>query len=430
VPVSNRRSFLTGLTAALAGLAVGEESSASEAGSASCEFVGGYWFDGRRFKRAHYYCLDGILTGKKPRRLDATLDLTGKYVIPPFGEAHNHNVEPGPGLQTLLRRYLREGVFYVKNPNNPKGTKAALRGKINTPSSIDAVFSNGGLTASGGHPIGVAERNLKRGGSAEVWADGDFYFVIDSEADLNAKWRAVLAGQPDFVKTYLQYSEEFRQRRDDPSYFDWKGLDPALLAHIVGRAHASNLRVSTHIETAADFHHALLAGVDEVTHLPGFRPERGNWAAYDASRFRISEADARLAAKKGTVVVTTLVFAVDRIMQPREGEYPDQVRSVLTDNLRLLSKHGVRIAVGSDSYRQTSLTEILALEQLKIFDNSALLKMGCETTPATIFPNRKIGRLREGYEASLLALDGDPLEDFLNVTKISARVKQGRVLTG
>lgn len=54
--------------------------------------------------------------------------------------------------------------------------------------------------------------------------------------------------------------------------------------------------------------------------------------------------------------------------------------------------------------------------------------MWCETTPATIFPRRLIGKLAEGYEASFLALDGNPLEDFGAVTRIRARVKQGRVL--
>src|SRR5207249_5838999 len=51
----------------------------------------------------------------------------------------------------------------------------------------------------------------------------------------------------------------------------WKGLDPALLPEIVQKAHATGLRVSTHIENAADFHNALVAGVDEINHMPGFR---------------------------------------------------------------------------------------------------------------------------------------------------------------
>jgi hypothetical protein len=51
--------------------------------------------------------------------------------------------------------------------------------------------------------------------------------------------------------------------------------------------------------------------------------------------------------------------------------------------------------------------------------------MWCENTSWTIFPKRKLGHLKDGYEASLLALGGNPLEDFANVQRIEQRVKQG-----
>ena len=59
--------------------------------------------------------------------------------------------------------------------------------------------------------------------------------------------------------------------KDDAKYFGWKGLDPSLLKVIVQKAHAAGLRVSTHVESATDFHNALMAGVDEINHTPGFR---------------------------------------------------------------------------------------------------------------------------------------------------------------
>jgi imidazolonepropionase-like amidohydrolase len=54
--------------------------------------------------------------------------------------------------------------------------------------------------------------------------------------------------------------------------------------------------------------------------------------------------------------------------------------------------------------------------------------MWTETTAKTIFPMRKIGALKEGYEASFLALEGNPLEDLQNVRKIKLRFKQGFLL--
>jgi imidazolonepropionase-like amidohydrolase len=81
-----------------------------------------------------------------------------------------------------------------------------------------------------------------------------------------------------------------------------------------------------------------------------------------------------------------------------------------------------------DLHRQTALSEGLALAKLGVFDNRSLLRMWCETTAATIFPARKIGQLREGYEASLLILDADPLQGAENLRKISRRFKQGAFL--
>jgi imidazolonepropionase-like amidohydrolase len=86
------------------------------------------------------------------------------------------------------------------------------------------------------------------------------------------------------------------------------------------------------------------------------------------------------------------------------------------------------VAIGSDSYRQTSLAEALNLQKLGAFDNRTLLKMWCETTATTIFPKRKIGYLKNGYEASFLVLSDNPIQDFANVQKIEKRFKQGEFL--
>ena len=55
---------------------------------------------------------------------------------------------------------------------------------------------------------------------------------------------------------------------------------------------------------------------------------------------------------------------------------------------------------------------------------SAHLRM----VPRSIFPERKIGRLEDGFEASFLVLEGDPLEDVANTQRIALRVKRGELL--
>jgi predicted amidohydrolase YtcJ len=401
---------------------------ASVSPAQSVAFDNGRWFDGRIFAPRTAYAVNGYLTFHQPARIGSRVNLDGGYVLPPFGEAHNHNVEPLAKIGPLVERYLRHGIFYVKNPNCLPHASAQLAGQVNTPSSIDVTFSNGGFTGSGGHPIEFQERNIERGIWTKAEGEGAFYYAIDSSADLERKWPLHLATKPDFIKTYLLFSEEYETRRMDKAFFGWKGLDPSLLKTLVAKAHAAGLRVSTHIESAADFHNALVAGVDEINHMPGFRMH-ADVRPHPVSAFEVSEADARLAARQGTFVVTTLAGATALDPNGPDASRRREQDSLNARNLKLLSTSGVRIAIGSDSYRADSLPEALYLESLGILDNLSLLKIWCQTTVQTIFPRRKLGFLKEGYEANFIVLDGDPLINFTNVTKVRLRVKRGSVLS-
>jgi len=392
-------------------------------------FVGGLWFTGAEFEEMTAFALDGVLTFVQPAHVDSTIHLAGGYVVPPFGEAHNHNVEHSSRVHATVEQYLRDGVFYVKNPNNLPRTRHPLTGTINVPTSIDAAFANGGLTASGGHPIPLVRRNVERGTWTEADGDGAFYFVVDDEQGLNRVWPGVLEGGPDFLKTYLLYSEEYDQRKDDLAFIGWKGLNPALLPEIVRRAHQAGLRVSTHVETARDFHHALVAGVDEIAHMPGFRGDALVRLPIP-SIFEISEADARLAAARGTVVVTTVGGVREMDPTGPDGSLRSQFDRLHARNLRLLREHGVRLALGSDDYGDTSVGEAMYLHSLGVFDNLALLKLWSEATPQAIFPERALGCLQEACEASFLVLRSDPLADFGHVRDIVLRVKEGQILAG
>jgi imidazolonepropionase-like amidohydrolase len=390
--------------------------------------VNGHWFDGRQFVSRSWWMVDGLLRATRPARVDSVIDLAGTYVVPPFGEAHNHNVEASSRVDALLARYLRDGVFYVKNPNNLPRARSALAGRVNTPTSIDVAFANGGLTASGGHPVEIVARNIARGTWTAADGEGAFYWTVNDDVALDRKWPAILAGRPDFIKTYLLYSEEYARRRDDTAYVGWKGLNPALLPEIVRRAHRAGLRVSTHVETAADFRAALAARVDEINHVPGFRGDEREQIPADARAYEVTDADARRAVRQGTVVVTTLGGIGELDPAGPDSARRRQFDALAARNLRTLVRHGVHLALGSDSYDDTSVGEALYLHDLGVLSNAALLRLWSEATPQAIFPGRRLGRFAPGAEASFLALAGDPLADFAKVRHIVLRVKQGRVL--
>ena len=433
-------------TALLAGLvllsacAVGISSSSTEpfpavrmAGAPPVyELRNGYWFDGRDFVADTRYAVYGAITERRPEPVDSVIDLQGGYVVPAFGEAHNHNaVVSDTGI---AHRYLRAGIFYVKNPNSFPRDRIAARGRFNTRGSIDVVFSNGGLTGPGGHPVDLARRNIARGVWKPEMGEGDFYHVIASRADLDAKWPAIIEAEPDFIKTYLLFSEDYAQRLRDTTTFGWRGLDPALLPEIVRRAHGANRRVSTHVETAADFRTAVAAGVDEINHLPGFRPERNTIAGYERlARYELTRQDAEAARARGITVVTTVSEALELLDAAiRKGgddaALARRARAMIVQNLRLLRDAGVNVVIGSDRYRDTSVPEAIGLRATGVYSDTTLLRMWSITTPRAIFPGRKLGTLDGGFEASLLVLAGNPLTDFTNVGRIRLRMKEGFLL--
>ena len=63
-------------------------------------FGGGRWFTGSAFEEGTAFAVDGVLTFEPPARVDSTIHLAGGYVVPPFGEAHNHV----PGYVDAARR--------------------------------------------------------------------------------------------------------------------------------------------------------------------------------------------------------------------------------------------------------------------------------------------------------------------------------------
>lgn len=389
--------------------------------SLSIKLTNGYWFNGTAFEKRTVWVSNGMLHFKEvDTEQDTTIDLAGKYVVPPFAEAHNHNLESDYQIEERIDSYLDNGVFYVKLLSSIKKRIDPLMHFYNKPEGLEVRMAHAPLTGSGGHPVALRKRFLDYG-----YFDGLFntledieshgYFIIDNQEDLESKWTEILSFEPDFIKIMLLYSEEYEKRKSDTTYFGNKGLNPELVPAIVQKAHRQNLRVSAHVETAHDFHVAIESGVDEIAHLPEI--DNGQL---------ISRKDARSAKAKGTVVTTTVSLVTKKREEPG---YDDLVRNI-ESNLRILKEEGVKMAIGSDMYNDNSVEEFQFLYDLGIFSNLELLKMWCENAAMTTLPTRKIGLLHDGYEASFLALNINPLtEDIRGINEaIDLKVKQGEIL--
>lgn len=384
------------------------------------KFINGHWFNGQTFEKKTVWVENGLISfTTKDRPIDSIIDLSAQYVIPPFAEAHNHNLESDYKLDDRINSYLRNGVFYVKLLSSIKKRITPLMHHYNKPDGLDISMAHAPLTATDGHPIALRKKFLEYGrfeGLFNSVEEIEFhgYVIIDDLEDLTTKWEKILSFSPDFIKLNLLYSEEYELRKNDTAFFGKKGLNPKLIPEIVKKAHAANLRVSAHVATAYDFHIAVNSNVDEIAHLPGIH--NGNSIAIE---------DAILAKKNNITVVTTI-----SLVKKNEGKenYESLIQNVRS-NLKLLKNAGVKLAIGSDTYNDNSTQEFEFLHELNIFSNLELLKMWTENAASTIFPNRKIGRLQESYEGSFLVLDKNPINDISGINKsIVSRVKEGFIL--
>jgi hypothetical protein len=397
-------------------------------------FIHGNWFDGTHFEPADFYAEGGYLTQHPDeRRAYQTVDLQGGFIVPPYGDAHEHNFDNVDITPRVTAAYLRDGIFYAQGMTDVAGGANTVKaaGMVDTPQTVEVTYAHGGLTGVNGHPKEVyeslangfyypqtdAQRKLVIEGSKQ---EGQAYWQIATLADLNAKWPAILAAKPDLIKVYLLTSEHFKPATaSDPQLA--KGIDPALVAPIVKLAHACGLKVAAHIDTAYDFHVAVVAGVDEMGHLPGY----GLGATEDPSVYRLAEADIALAARQHVAVQPTAELAA-------EGQPPAELlarrRALQIDNLRRLKAAGIRILVGSDRYGSDSRKEADYLDSLGLWTNLEMLRMWAVETPETIFPGRRIGALKPGYEASFLVLKANPLVDWSATHQIADRWKQGEHL--
>lgn len=382
------------------------------------QYVGALWYDGEKFIPRDAFVKDGFFVNKPRGEIGDVRDLAGAFVVPGFAEAHHHTVLCDP---ERIDQFLKSGIFYVAVMNARVGSRECQE-KLHPSNGLEVVSALAGLTARNAHPSQIGEYFLEPDA-----IDGEWVHYVDDASELERKWPAILATKPDYLKIFLSYSEDYAALRADASLASWyRGLDPSLAAPIVERAHAAGLRVAAHVMSAHDFKIAVAAGVDIVAHMPGFAPGAAFTeddphpylaaAAADVRRYLIEPNDARRAAQDGVAVITTVSGA--------DGPPTEAIAA----NFAALKTAGVTLLIGSDRGEYNSVDEFVYLTGRNLMTPSDALRSLSVLTPRALLPQRKIGALSPGYEASFIALGGDPLATPAAVRNIRLVVKSGEEL--
>jgi hypothetical protein len=190
------------------------DAKSADAAPASIELSGGSWFDGQGFVPKTFYSVAGILTSSRPGRVDSAVDLMGKFVVPPFADAHVHNLADPKDLDGDIHDDLADGVFYAMEMDPALELSPAVLRRLNKPDSVDLVYTQGLVTPSWGVMPEMYTMLAKMGRFGDrkrlTELDQREIFLINDGADLEKKWPALAKKNHDFIKVIVAFSEERR----------------------------------------------------------------------------------------------------------------------------------------------------------------------------------------------------------------------------
>ena len=396
----------------------------------STKYVGSQIYESGQFVQKDFYVVNGIFKFSKPEKVDTIINLQYKFVIPPFGDAHTHNLDRPWQIGFMPKKYAREGTIYVLNLTSKLDGVKKVQKYFQSDSTIDVSYSLQGLTSTLGHPF-MAYEPFSMGLNYNDWKENidsirtsridenNSYIFLDNEKDIEKKLPEFFNEKPDVVKIYLLHSEEYSERYENTELGDG-GLSIEVAKKVIEEAHHKNLKVYAHIETAHDFEQAILAGVDYFAHMPGYGWDTKSDAK---SIYYVKDSIIDLAVKNKVGIIPTIKPALDYA-----GQDSIQKSEFIKDFLTRYNKKGGKILIGSDIFNETLLPEIESFIRIGIFEPRELLNILCYETPRTIFPKRKIGVIEEGYEGSFLVLDNNPLIDPTSLLEVKMTVKEGVVI--
>lgn len=385
-------------------------------------FKNGRWFDGRSFVLDTWYSVNGKLTHKAPSKIDSVFDLHDRWMVPPIADAFCSSIADNAEPAKQIGFFLSEGVLYTQVLSHTQESRKKLEPLVNQPGKMEVVFANGPITCTLGAPFLQNEAKAQGLRNPQVIAQqvekiklqrkglGDSYWFVDDKDALSKNWDKIKAQKPGVIAIYL-YDVANKGGKEGA------GLSAEVAKKVIKKAHKSDLQVYAHVQTLADLRLAVELGIDGLANLPGF-----DWDGTSQPELnQLTDADLKLLAKKHTALVPQ--FSQVQNQLPRKGVREQQYKT-----LKRLLDADVNVVIGSNDIQRTLRTELNYWFGLGDWNALPLLKVLCENTPRAILPDRKIGRFSDGYEASFLVLNDNPLENLLKIRAIEMKFKNGLIV--
>lgn len=196
---------------------------------------------------------------------------------------------------------------------------------------------------------------------------------------------------------------------------------------LVEEAHALGLLVTAHAHGLPAVEQAVAAGVDGIEHC----------GCLTMSGFELSDHLLESLVARRIQVCPTLGKTADATPPPALAEI--MVRTGMTWEARLaavgrMHRAGVQLVCGADAGVSAGKPHgILPEAVIDLVDaglsTAEALASATSVAAGTCGLGERKGRLRAGYDADLLLVDGDPLKDISALCRVSAVVLRGQVVT-
>jgi len=384
------------------------------------------------------------------KKLNAeAVDAAGKTVLPGLIDMHVHLGGPGgfyddwtkfdpvKSSERELEAYLYCGIRAVRSAGDKVDDMLKLRGRFNSGEKLGSeLFLCGALfTAEGGHGTEYAKHLPE---IARAGFNAQFLRIPKTPEEARQMVDGLAAKRVNAIKGVLESGV--------PGYsFNRMNLD--LLRAVVKEAHAQKLPAAIHTGEARDVTDAVSLGTDSIEH-GSFRDEipaatitemKARGIAYDPT-LSVVEGLSDFAKGKTDLLKRSLVQQVttrellegtehaatsEAMKSMRDGlsRYPLSME-IGGNNLRAAWQAGVLLVTGSDAGNFLVLHGPTVQREIELWVAAGIpIEVALEAATANaarlLRADQRMGTVEKGKEASLLVVDGNPLQDVRALSAIS-----------
>ncbi len=364
------------------------------------------------------------------------LDLGDVTLLPGLIDAHTHLLQGFPGgrehLDDATVREVRRWTTVNKVLVGAATAREDLEAGITTVRDLGSSGMNGDVALRDAINLGVVPGprmvvstraiTIPSGEPAGPTTEPQIVLVTNADDARRAVQQAVQAGA-DCIKVLVNSGRQV--------------MSLELLLPIVDEAHRSGKKVAAHAVGEQATRIAAQAGVDSIEHAYAHFQQAVGVAA-------LPDDVLKLMAEKGIFLVPTDA-TLQAVMETNYRNEPLEQRVVTETRIRGLMEAdrsrlrraiaaGVRIAAGSDSYAfrpgmtrgEESLVVLQAYAEAGM-PALEIIRAATVNGAELLGLSDRVGSIREGKLADIIAVKGDPLKDVTVLERVAFVMKGGRV---